>query len=81
MLKETETEETIVFFMTFLSLVAFQLAGEGGLPPPSGGAYGWEKDTDQHSYLDLVKNYSESILKHKLRLLVIQLVFEMKFLL
>ena len=25
MLKETETEETIVFFVTFLSLVAFQL--------------------------------------------------------
>ena len=34
MLKETETEETIVFFVTFfLSLVAFQF-GEPGLPPP-----------------------------------------------
>ena len=32
MLKETETEETIVFFVTFLSLVAFQL-GEGGSGP------------------------------------------------
>ena len=31
MLKETETEETIVFFMTFLSLVAFQL--DGGRAP------------------------------------------------
>ena len=31
MLKETETEETIVFFVTFLSLVAFQLGGPG--PP------------------------------------------------
>ena len=31
MLKETETEETIVFFVTFLSLVAFQL-GEGPGP-------------------------------------------------
>ena len=31
MLKETETEETIVFFVTFLSLVAFQLGG--GEPP------------------------------------------------
>ena len=32
--KETETEETIVFFVTFLSLVAFQLRGGGppGLP-------------------------------------------------
>ena len=38
MLKETETEETIVFFATFLSLVAFQL---GGAPPslPPGYAY------------------------------------------
>ena len=32
-----ETEETVVFFVTFLSLVAFQL-GEGGGPPP-GYAY------------------------------------------
>ena len=37
MLKETKTEETILFFVTFLSLVAFQL---GGLGPPSGYAYG-----------------------------------------
>ena len=27
MLKKTETEETIVFFVTLLSLVAFQLGG------------------------------------------------------
>ena len=27
MLKETETKETVVFFVTFLSLVAFQLGG------------------------------------------------------
>ena len=33
MLKETETEETIVFFVTFLSLVAFQLGGRAPLPP------------------------------------------------
>ena len=31
MLKETETEETIVFFVTFSLLVAFQ--SEGGLGP------------------------------------------------
>ena len=31
MLKNTETEETIVFFVTFLSLVASQL-GEGWAP-------------------------------------------------
>ena len=37
MLKETETEETIVFFVTFLSLVAVQL--EGALAP-HGYAYG-----------------------------------------
>ena len=29
MLKETETEKTIVFFVTFLSLVAFQLGRVG----------------------------------------------------
>ena len=34
MLKETETEETIVFFVTFLSLVIFQLGGAGPLGPP-----------------------------------------------
>ena len=32
MVKETKTEKTIVFFVTVLSLVVFQL-GEGGLPP------------------------------------------------
>ena len=36
MLKETETEETIRCFVTFLSLVAFQLGG--GFPPPFGYA-------------------------------------------
>ena len=33
MLKETKTEETIVFFVTFLSLVAFQ-SGDGPPAPP-----------------------------------------------
>ena len=37
MLKETETEETKVFFVTFLSLVAFQLRGRQG--PMAGYAY------------------------------------------
>ena len=32
MLKETETEEAKVFFVTFLSLVAFQLGGEPAPP-------------------------------------------------
>ena len=29
-----ETEETIVFFVTFLSLIAFQLGGPGPPAPP-----------------------------------------------
>ena len=33
MLKETETEETLVFFVTFLSLVEFQLGGRAPLAP------------------------------------------------
>ena len=37
--KKTETEETIVFFVTFLSLVAFQLGGDGPPEHPSGYAY------------------------------------------
>ena len=44
MLKETETEETIGFFVTFLSLVKFQLGNpapkkRGALPPPLAYAY------------------------------------------
>ena len=39
MLKETKTEETILFFMTFLSLVAFQLGGPGPLSLPSAYVY------------------------------------------
>ena len=34
MLKETDSEETIKFFATFLSLVAFQLGGGGNPGPP-----------------------------------------------
>ena len=30
MLKETETEETVGLFVTFLSLVTFQMEGGGG---------------------------------------------------
>ena len=39
MLKETKTDETIVFFVTFLSLVAFQLEGARAPGSPSGYAY------------------------------------------
>ena len=42
MLTETEAEEIIVFFKTFLSLVAFQLGGPDLLPPP-GYAYALRK--------------------------------------
>ena len=38
MLKETETKEAMVFFVTFLSLVAFQLGGRHAAPS-SGYAY------------------------------------------
>ena len=43
MLKETETEEKIVFCVTFFSLVEFRL--EGGRAPwvPPGYAYGSKK--------------------------------------
>ena len=34
MLKETEADETIGFFVTFLSLVAFQLGERGTWAPP-----------------------------------------------
>ena len=37
-----ETEETVVFFVTFLSLVAFQLGG-GQAPAPPGYAYASSK--------------------------------------
>ena len=42
MLKETESEETIVFFVTFLSLVAFQSRGAGPLPSPPDYVYAWD---------------------------------------
>ena len=41
MLKETETEETVVFFVTFLSLVAFQLEWARAQGPLPGYAYGY----------------------------------------
>ena len=41
MLEETETEATIVFFVTFLSLVAFQLGGPGPLGPPLATPMPW----------------------------------------
>ena len=39
MQKEPETEETIIFFVTFLSLIAFQLGRPGPLGLPFGYAY------------------------------------------
>ena len=50
MLKETKAEETIVFFVTFLSLVAFQLGGGGRAPsPPSGYAYSLLRHTQRRA--------------------------------
>ena len=46
MLKETETEETIVFFVTFLSMVVFQLRGWVPWPPP-GYAYASIVESDE----------------------------------
>ena len=40
MLKETETEETIVFSVIFLSLVEFRLGGDRPPGPPPGYAFG-----------------------------------------
>ena len=40
MLKQTETEETISFFATFVSLVAFELARGGGGAAPCPPGYG-----------------------------------------
>ena len=40
MLVETETEETIGFFVAFLSLVTFQFGGPEPLGPLPGYAYG-----------------------------------------
>ena len=39
MLEETETEETIGIFVTFLSLATFQLGGRGGIHNPPSYAY------------------------------------------
>ena len=40
MLKETETKDTIIFYVTFLLLAAIELGGGGSLPPfPLGYAY------------------------------------------
>ena len=39
MLKNIETDETIGFIVTFLSLIAFQLEEAGAPYPPSGCAY------------------------------------------
>ena len=45
MLKETETEETIGFYVKFLSLVAFQLGVRATWAPLLGYAYDLDKDS------------------------------------
>ena len=54
MLKETQTEETIVFFVTFLSLGAFQL---GGGPPPPGYAYVAQTSSTCMLYYNLITRF------------------------
>ena len=53
MQKETETEGTTVFFVTFLSLVAIRLGGGGGGPGPLASP-GYAYDYTIHSLLDVV---------------------------
>ena len=58
MLKETETEETIVFFVTFLSLVAFQLGGgPPALLPPPGYAYVTQTSFTCMLYYNLITRF------------------------
>ena len=57
MLKETQTEETIVFFVTFLSLGAFQW-GAGPLPPlPPGYAYVAQTSSTCMLYYNLITRF------------------------
>ena len=55
MMKETQTEETIVFFVTFLSLRAFQLGG--GPPAPPGYAYVAQTSSTCMLYYNLVTRF------------------------
>ena len=54
MLKETETEEPVGFFVTFLSLVAFQFGGAGLLSFLTGYAY------ERRNRLILVMQFNSS---------------------
>ena len=55
-LKETQTEETIVFFLTFLSLGALQLGG-GPLAPPPGYAYVAQNSFTCMLYYNLITRF------------------------
>ena len=62
MLKETQTEETIVFFVTFLSLGAFQLgvgppAPPPPPPPPPGYAYVAQTSSTCMLYYNLITRF------------------------
>ena len=58
MMKETDTKETIGFFITFLSLVAFELGGGGGSGPHLGYTY----ETQRYLYFMLTKHHILSYL-------------------
>ena len=75
MLKETETEETIGFVSSFLSLVAFQLEGAGPLGPP-GYAYGFiiTGQVCSHTNYEIWHNQTKTLqsFKAKLKNLLLQ---------
>ena len=64
MLKKTETEKTIVFFVTFLSLVALQLGGPGPPGPPSGYAYALNKGVISRKFKKTVSNDCATVNLH-----------------
>ena len=60
MLQETETEETIDFFVAFLSLASFRLGGRA--PRPPGYAYAPNTDLWYHTSKDQVEQRSIAFL-------------------
>ena len=59
MLKKTKSEETVRFFVTFLSLVTYQLMRGQAPCPPFGYAYGHISSTD--TYVTLYLPIGETI--------------------
>ena len=72
--KETETEETIGFFVTFLSLVKFQLGGRAPCPSPFGYAYA--PSSDGVKYSTSVYEYRKKL---RVRVLILKNVLEYEY--